>query len=347
MDNRTGKSAGPSNSHANNPLHSVKRQSNQLCFVDGNFSRLLWGLVCLLSLSGCGGLLSHQRIVYDSSGIQVGIISDLSTDEHASPPVVNRHPAELSTREIRSLIGSLEVSGWSGTLIGLFSTPQARQVFTEAEMVLLAGPLAAAFHQATPRERIFFVIQNPDASYDSDRTSGSLFFRDDYLHVTLTDHYAFLKADPGGGETRDLRDTKGMRLWVVAPAKAVNLPDNKQPHWTAFEKVHISFKPSEVLAAQEMPPTPTRSSERPVVVSAPEQPVMKTDASMSKTTESADDLRLQIRELTSANLELRSRLKEQSDTMKELKTELERLRNQVETGLSKPERNPSRKPTSP
>ncbi|HKC95609.1 MAG TPA: hypothetical protein VKB81_16465, partial [Nitrospira sp.] len=64
-------------------------------------------------------------------------------------------------------------------------------------------------------------------------------------------------------------------------------------------------------------------------------------------TESADDLRLQIRELTSANLELRSRLKEQSDTMKELKTELERLRNQVETGLSKPERNPSRKPTSP
>jgi hypothetical protein len=346
MDKRTGKSAGPSNSHVNNPLHSVKRQSNQVCFADGTFSRLLWGLVCLLPLSGCG-LFSHQRIVYDSSGIQVGIISDLSTNEHASPPVVNRHPAELTPREIRSLIGSLEVSGWSGTVIGLFSTPQARQVFTEPEMVLLADPLAAAFHQATPRERVFFVIQNPDTSYESDRTSGSLFFRDDYLHVTLTDHYAFLKADPGGGETRDPRDTKGMKLWVVAPALAVNLPDNKQPHWTAFEKVHISFKPSEVLAAQAMSPTPTSSPQRQVVISAAEQPVMKTDVSISKATESADDLRLQIRELTSANLELRSRLKEQSDTMKELKTELERLRNQVETGLSKPERNPSRKPTSP
>ena len=168
-------------------------------------------------------------------------MTDLSTNELATPPVRNRHPADLTPKEIRTLVGSLEASGWSGTLVGLFSAPQPKRLSTEAELVLLAEPLAAAFHEATPRERVFFVIQNPDAPYDADRTSGSLFFRDDYLHVVLTDHYAFLQADPGGGEKRDPRDTKGMTLSVVGTAGTTDVPDQKQPQWNAFEKVHISF----------------------------------------------------------------------------------------------------------
>jgi hypothetical protein len=229
----------------------------------------------------------------------------------------------------------------------MLSTPQPRPVFTEAELLLLADPLAAAFRQATLRERVFFSIKNPDTSYESDSTTGSLFFRDEYLHVILADHYAFLKADPGGGETRDPRDTKGMRLWVIAPAKAAVVPDNKEPRWTAFEKVHISVKPVEVLAAQAPSPTPKSSSQRQVAVSATEQPVLKTEASTVSATESTNDLRLQIRELTSANLELRSRLKEQSDAIEVLKVELEQLRNAVQTGNSKLERTPAKKPGAP
>ena len=347
-DNRIGKSVGQSSLNVNNPVPSVKRYISQLYFPHGNCSAaaLLIGLVSLLSLAGCG-LTTHQRLIFDSSGIQVGIISDLSTDQNASPPVINLHPAELTPREIRSLIGSLEVSGWSGSLVGIFSTPQPRPLFTEAEIVLLADPLAAAFRQAAPRERVFFSIENPDASYDSDRTSGSLFFRDDYFHVILTDHYAFLKADPGGGEPRDPRDTKGMKLWVSAPAKAAIVPNNMEPHWTAFEKVHISFKPKEALAAQGEVPAPTSSTQKQVVVSAAEQPSAKTVAPTPSATDSANDLRLQIRELTSSNLELRSRLKEQSDTIKDLKAELEQLRNTVEAGNPKAERKSGRKSTTP
>jgi len=197
-------------------------------------------LSCLLALTACG-TTSQQRVLYETSGIRVGIITDLSTNEHATPPVRNRHPADLTPKEIRSLVGSLEVSGWSGTILGLFSAPQPKPVFTEAELVLLAEPLAAAFHAATPHERVFFEIQNPDAPYDTDRTSGSLFFRDDYMHVVLTDHYALLQADPGGGEKRDPRDTKGMKLWVGGSFRAASVPDEKEPHWNAFEKVHISL----------------------------------------------------------------------------------------------------------
>lgn len=309
---------------------------------------LLFGLSCLLVLTACGEI-SHQRILYQTSGMQIGLMTDLSTNEHAIPPVRNRHPADLKPQEIRSLLGALEVSGWSGTLIGLFSTPQPRPVFTEAELDALAEPLARAFHEATPSERVFFAIQNPTAPYEPDRTAGSLFFRDDYLHVMLTDHYAFLQADPGGGEKRDPRDTKGMKLWVVGPAQAASVPIEKEPHWTAFEKVHISLKPAEVLAGQRVPQAVTGSSRPPAALPAAGQPALKADTSATNATESMNDLRLQVRELTNGNLDLRAQLKEQSGTIEKLKAELEQLRNEIKTGTSKPssERKPSRKQTAP
>lgn len=314
--------------------------------VGNSRAGLLCGLSCLLVLTACG-LTSHQRILYESSGIQVGIMTDLSTDEHASPPVRNRHPADFTPQEIRRLLGSLEVSGWSGMITGVFSHPLPIPVFTEAERVLLAEPLAAAFHQATPLERVFFAIQNLKTPYETDRTSGSLFFRDEYLHVILTDHYAFLKADTGGDETRDPRDMKGMKLWVVRPAQAAAVPDEKEPHWNAFETVHISLKPVDVLTAQRMPSTATDSSRSQVAVPAVGQAAVKADTPAPNATERVDDLRLQIRELTSANLDLRSQLKEQTDTIDQLKVEIERLRKEMKSGNLVPDRKLPRKQTSP
>lgn len=309
---------------------------------------ILFGVSCLLGLTACGAT-SQQRLIYQASGIQVGLMTDMSTKEQASPFVGNRHPADLTPQDIRSLIGSLEVSGWSGTLIGFFSTPHPRPVFTKAEIIALGEPLATAFREATPRERVFFIIQNPTAPYETDRTSGSLFFRDDYLHVVLTDHYAFLQADPGGGETRDPRETKGMTLSVVGPAKTVDVPDQKQPQWTAFEKVHISVKPVEALAEQRVPQPAAGSSQPQATLSATGQPSMKTDTVATNVTESVNDLRLQIRELTNANLDLRSQLKEQSGTIEKLNAEFERLRNEKNPGTLKPSSRsrPSRKQTTP
>ena len=324
--------------------------TSQACFAHRGQTTigLLFSLSCLLVLTACGAI-SQQRVLYEASGIQVGIMTDLSTNEHATPPVRNRHPVRLTPKEIRSLVGSLEVSGWSGTLVGLFSAPQPKPVFTEAELVLIAEPLAAAFHEVTPGERVFFAIQNPAAPYDTDRTSGSLFFRDDYLHVVLTDHYAFLQADPGGGEKQDPRDTKGMKLWVVGSARAASVPDEKEPHWNTFEKVHISLTPVEILGGQRVPQSAASSSRSQVVMPVAGQPALKADTAATSATESVNDLRVQLRELTNANLDLRAQLKEQSGTIEQLKADFEKLRNEKNPGTSKSSsgRKPSSKQPTP
>jgi hypothetical protein len=234
-------------------------------------------------------------------------------------------------------------------MIGLFSTPQPKPVFTEAELILLAEPLAAAFHEATPRERVFFAIQNPDALYETDRTSGSLFFRDDYLHVVLTDHYAFLQTDPGGGEKQDPRDTKGMKLWVSGSARAASVPDEKKPHWNAFEKVHISLTPAEALARQRVPQAAEGSFRNQSALTTTGQPSSKSDTAGTNVTEAVNDLRLQLRDLTNANLDLRSQLKSQSDTIEKLKAEFEGLHNEKNPGPVKPSSGPKppRKQTTP
>jgi Cu/Ag efflux pump CusA len=108
----------------------------------------------------------------------------------------------------------------------------------------------------------------------------------------------------------------------------------QEPHWTAFEKVHISLKPAEVLAAQRMPPT-TADPSRQVVVPAAGQQELKADAAATNMTESVNDMRAQ--------------LKEQSGMIEKLKAELEQLRNEIKTGASKPSSGPQppRKQTTP
>ena len=299
------------------------------------FSFLAKTVACsmlLMQLTACVGPL-RQRVVYEHGEIQVGLQTDLST-ERASPPVTNTHPNDVSADDMRVLLGSVEVSGWSGIVLGLFQDPRTFPVFTTAELDIIAAPIAHAFHQATPRERVFFSIPGNQPPYPSEKekTSGALFFRDHYLHMVLTNHYAFTPADPGGGEERDPRDTKGMKLWVAAPARAATVPKEKEPEWSAFEKVHISLSPKDVLAARR-PNTPIVQMPKPSATPNSLQTDVPVPAKTAGTDEGRDpesnELRLQIRELTNANLDLRDLLKEQRTEIETLRQELDRLRKEM------------------
>lgn len=294
-------------------------------------AQMLACAVLLIPLAACVGPL-REHVLYEHGDMKIGLQTDLSA-QRTSPPTTNSHPYEISAQDMRTLLGSVEVSGWSGIVLGLFQDPSPFPVFTTAELDVIAAPIAHAFQQAGPKERVFFLIPGPQAPYPSEKatTAGALFFRDQYLHMVLTDHYAFTPADPGGGEERDPRDTKGMKLWVAAPARAATVPKEKQPEWSGFEKVHISLIPKEVLAARQVPSTVVRTPK----ASAPSNslPPIPAPANTVGTDEGKDresnELRLQIRELTNANLDLRDLLKEQRTEIETLRQELDRLRKEM------------------
>lgn len=298
-----------------------------------HISRIMgWSLV-VLGLSSCAEMTA-ERVVYDQQGVQVGIQSD-PTISRSSPPARNSHPATVSPNELRLLLGSLQISGWSGTLVGLIQNPQPIPLLGKDELDRLADPLASALHQAGPTERVSFSLLNKERPYSPGRIAGRLFIRGPYLHLVVTDHSAFTQADTGGGEDdNDIRDTKGMKLWVARPAQAAAVQAFEEPRWAPFETVHISLNMSEVSALRNT--AAPVGADRVLV-----QPQAALPAQLSPPTSpyaapaATDDQRLQLRELTRSNLDLRERLDEQGKQMKELKEELARLQQEREKAKSR------------
>jgi hypothetical protein len=308
--------------------------------ISRSTGRILLSCTLLLStpvLSSCSLFSSGERVIYDRQGIRIGLEPD-PTVSPSEPSTINRHPAELNRSELESLLKVIQVSGWSGTIVGMLSTPHPIPLFTPKELSLIAGELSTALQQAKPSERIFFSLPKPDVAYSEDRTVGSLFLRGRYLHLIVQDHSSFIRTDTGGGELKDLRDTKGIKLETASPAQAAMVPDLEEPRWSPFEPTHLSLNVKDVLATQTNVP-PTRAIRE--SAAAPVSPVQKAGPPAV----TPDDLQLQIRELTSSNLELRSRLDDQKKKMEELNAQLERLR--LELDQTKSKKQPPRKLPSP
>lgn len=288
----------------------------------------------VLALSACSGL-STEQVVYDQQGFRVGIELD-PTIKRSHEPVQNDHPAKFSPEELQSLLGMVEVSGWSGTLVGVFAPPRPVPLMKEEELREVSQYLATAFRGAGPTERVFFSLANRQARYSEDRTAGALFLRGPYLHIVVTDHQSILTADTAGGDVKDIRDTKGMKLWVVHPAKAAVLPEFEEPRWAPFETVHISVNTRDILALREARPSTTasRAAAAPIPKAPPQVGGREGQAPRSANP-SPEDLQLQIKELTSSNLDLRRKIEEQTKQMKELAEEMERLHQELDKAKSK------------
>ena len=303
-------------------------------------SIIMWTIFCSLSLiltignlSGCA-IFDHGRSVYDRDDIRIGIETDPSV-RPSSQTVLNNHPMDLTPTELESLLQVIQVSGYSGTMVGLITKPEPVPLFTPKELSVISGPLVTAFREAKPTERVSFSLPKPDVTYSEDRTVGFLFFRGRYLHVVLKDHSSFIRTDSGGGEdsaVKDLRDTKGMKLWVTRPARAATVPDLEVPRWAHFERVHISLDVKRVLAQKENVPA------APMNQAGAGMPAPLPSAVSSESRQggaSPEDLQLQIRELSSANQELKVRLDEQNKRTQQLQDQIEQLRREFPKGDSK------------
>ncbi|MGE0273802.1 MAG: hypothetical protein AB7R40_00070 [Nitrospiraceae bacterium] len=299
------------------------------------------GTLCLM-LSSCQ-YFSRGQLLFDRYGIEVGLQPDPSVPR-SSPPAPNAHPIDMPTEKMALMLSAIRVSGWSGTLVGYFESPRQIPLFDDADLRLVAAPIAQAFREAAPTERVFFYLPNPKSAY-GDATAGSLFIRDSYLHVVITDHKAFARADTAGGDEKDARDTKGMRLWIAPPYKAAEVPPSQEPDWAPFETVHLSVSPNAILARNTVGSTgaASKAAVRPPAAGADQAGATTREPAAGG--ESPQDLKLQIRELTQSNLDLRDRLNEQTRQVHELKDELARLRGEMDR--SKPKSPPARKSPSP
>lgn len=269
--------------------------------------------VCALAFgaAGCALLFSHHEVTFDKQGVEIGVETDIST-RRVSPPVPNSHPARVTEAEIRTLLGAIEISGYSGTVVGVLINPPKRPLFSEEELSLIAAPIAQAFLQAGEYERVFFSIPDPERSYNPDRIAGALFLRGPYLHLVVTDHYAYLRADTGGGDDyKDLLDVKGMKLWAMSPAKPATVRPDQVPAWHPFEKVHISLNVRDVLAARSGAPS-LQATEATVPAKSDRQSPPPIPPPAPRSTE-----------------DLKSQLSEQRQAVESLRQEVERLRKEL------------------
>ena len=286
-------------------------------------SFLGFALLCS-AVSACA---TGQRLTYDQNDVRIGLETDPSVTR-SKQPVGNAHPAQVTSEELKILLGMVRVSGWSGTVAGIFETPRPVPLLTEVQLNSHVAHISEAFAQAAPQERVFFSFPKPEVHYSEDRTTGALFLRDRYLHVAVTDHSSVIQADTAGGDARDIRDTKGMKLWIAKPAVEATVPDAETPRWAPFETVHISLNVKQALARQATPPASVSR----------EQSRTPTPAQQGSQQEMQD----QIRELTDSNTELRGQLDEQKTKMKDLSEDLNRLRRELDQ--NKAGKPPARKP---
>ncbi len=310
-------------------IHVQVRMPSQSMVPAG--TRLSWLLLISLTMLSSCSFIPTERFVYDQNGMRIGIGPD-PTVPRAHHPVSNSHPANLTPEEVQSLLQVVQVSGWSGTIVGMVEAPRPVPLFATEELSTISNYLAAAFHEAKPTERVLFSLRKPGVAYSQDRTEGALFLRDRYLHVIVTDHSSFIRADTGGDDLRDIRDTKGMKLWVAGPAQSASVPDSEEPEWAPFETVHISLNTKEVLALRQKA-SPVHPSKTAIVppASGPSRPTSQPSPGGA----TSGDLQLQIRELTSSNLELRDRLEDQKRRMEELTRQLEQLRLELDKAKAK------------
>jgi hypothetical protein len=286
----------------------------------------------LAVMTSCA-LLPKHLIIYNQDDAQIGIEDD-PTISVKQTDVRNAQPSHLTVDEVKSLLNVIQVSGWSGTLMGIFISPTPVPLLSPEEIEKYSSPFADALKTVEPTERVFFSFPKPGGRYSEDRTAGALFLRGRYLHIVVTDHNSVLRADTGGDNLRDLRDTKGMKLWIARPAEPATVPDAEMPQWAAFETTHISLNYSQTLALLNKAVPPKRAG------SANAKPGPPASVAVP----SKQDVREQARELDDSNRDLRERLDDQSKKTKELSEEVDRLRQQLEQNTP-PKSSPRTKPS--
>ena len=101
------------------------------------------------NLSSCA-LFDHGRSVYDREGIRIGIEADPSV-RPSSQGGVNNHPIDLTPTELELLLQVIQVSGYSGTMVGLITKPEPVPLFTPKELSIISRDISPRLSERRSR----------------------------------------------------------------------------------------------------------------------------------------------------------------------------------------------------
>src|SRR5690348_16436808 len=79
-------------------------------------------LCALVNFSACS-LFSQGRAVYDRGRIRIGLEADPSVRPSSQTGLYN-HPIDLNPKDLEVFLQPIQISGYSGTIVGLMTKPQ-------------------------------------------------------------------------------------------------------------------------------------------------------------------------------------------------------------------------------
>ncbi len=282
------------------------------------------GPILLMILQTACGL--DQHILYERSGLQVGLQHDPTTDvialgEIGSGPAAprNDHPYAFDQSNLRQLLGSLFVAALENDV------QRGRQLdaplYRPDELNKLVPWLTSTFSRASRTERVFFSFPSTPFSSTGGRTTGTLFVRHRYLHVALNPFVI-----PPGGETTQIVG-RPLIIRAAEPVQELFLQGKRAQLWSKSDAIHISLKipegfPSELSVSHpaEAGEISNQSGRTEVTAARPNNDTVR---------ENSDNaLQRQVEDLAAALKEAQGKLAGQASELEAVKAEMKRLQNQ-------------------
>ncbi|HEX9759189.1 MAG TPA: SHOCT domain-containing protein [Nitrospiria bacterium] len=193
--------------------------------------------ISMVTLLACGPKVITTKIHEDPSFKVYLIQTPKNEDPLPAPPY--QHPLQFDESQMEQLLGSIQIQYSKRKLSRLFSNkkPDQEPAFSEEEIKHLALPMARAFGQATPKDKIHFQLDHRVSVFRGGRSTGVLFAKNDRLHFILG-NYRYI---PGVKRTDIYREINDR---IQKPSVGVDNPLNTKDIGnvsltpSSFQKLH-------------------------------------------------------------------------------------------------------------
>ncbi len=173
-------------------------------------------LICICcAISACVTVPRVTTSVFD------GQQGSIALRVFAKPTQRAQHPVTLEPHIIQRVLKGLYVQDTQGLLESVLSNNNPPiQAFTEKEIHFLVPHVIAGLEKATPEEEIIFQVHS-NPTHRTQFTSGSLFYLDNTLHVTIRGYHQTSNKSPLLSRPSNSFSRPKMWTMVFQPSRAV------------------------------------------------------------------------------------------------------------------------------